>query len=82
MLFLYIPLMAHNLLEAVKHAIVRVDAASLARLKLSVVANQSGLVYSSQEDSHSGLDNVQRIPRTRNQHHQRCYSQPWLYAHT
>lgn len=34
---LYIPLIADDLLEAVEHAIVRVDATSLACLKLPVL---------------------------------------------
>lgn len=38
--FLYVPLMTNDLLEAVEHAIVGVDARSLASLELSAIDGQ------------------------------------------
>lgn len=60
--------MSDNLLEAVEHAIVRVRADSLAGLQLSV-ESVSGAGFSGLSGAlHSGLDDVQRVPKLHGQH--------------
>lgn len=59
----YAPLMPDNLLEAVEHAIVGIRTDSLAGLQLSVERVSSVYFYGRSEALHSGLDDVQRVPR-------------------
>lgn len=59
----YAPLMPDNLLEAVEHAIVGVRADSLAGLQLSVEPVSSVHLVGRSGALHSGLDDVQRVPK-------------------
>lgn len=60
--------MSNDLLEAVEHAIVRVRTDSLAGLQLSVVSVSITNLSGRSEALHSGLDDVQRVPRQQNQY--------------
>lgn len=59
----YAPLMPDNLLEAVEHAIVGIRTDSLAGLQLSVERVSSVHLVGRSRVLHSGLDDVQRVPR-------------------
>lgn len=66
--------MSDNLLEAVEHAIVRVRADSLAGLQLPVEPVSSADFSGLSAALHSGLDDVQRVPKLHGQHTARPHS--------
>lgn len=59
----YAPLMPDNFLEAVEHAIVGIRTDSLTGLQLSVERVSSVHLVGRSRVLHSGLDDVQRVPR-------------------